>query len=94
VPQDEFINNVIIYSNRDHKVVEYRTGFGFGQVTIQVLDGAGNVVYEESAGLDGTPDPDISFIPQVVGRTIVLTFTGHESPDCGGFSELKVELLR
>lgn len=92
--QDDYINAVTIRGNASNEVVEYRTGFGFDLVVIQVLDASGAVVFEESAALGGTPDPDVTVFPAVIGRSIVLTFTGHESPDCGGFAELSIEVLR
>jgi hypothetical protein len=92
--QDDWIGSITLISNREHIVPDYRTGFGFGLVTIQVLDASGNVVYEEIAELPGTPDPDITVKPEVVGREIVMIFTGHESPDCGGFAELQIGVVR
>ncbi|OGO33966.1 MAG: hypothetical protein A2Z16_15915 [Chloroflexi bacterium RBG_16_54_18] len=92
--QDDWIASITVISNREHIVPDYRTGFGFGLVTIQVLDASGTVVYEETAELPGTPDPDVTFKPGVTGREVVLTFTGHESPDCGGFAELQIGVVR
>ena len=59
-----------------------------------MLDVQGNVVFEESAGLEGTPDPDVVASPNVVGRTIRFLFSGGEAPDCGGFGELRVNVVR
>lgn len=92
--QDDFIASIELISNRENQVVEFRTGYGFGGVTIQVLDAQGDVVYEESASLDGTPDPDIRVSPNVVGRSIRMVFTGSEALDCGGFAELKIGVVR
>jgi hypothetical protein len=92
--QDDFIASIDLISNREHQVVDFRTGYGFGEVTIQVLDAQGEVVFEESAALDGTPDPDVRVLPNVVGRSIRILFSGGEAPDCGGFGELKVNVLR
>jgi serine/threonine protein kinase len=92
--QDDFIASIELISNREHRVVDFRTGYGFGEVTVQVLDAQGNVVFEESASLDGTPDPDIRVFPNVVGRSIRFLFTGGEAPDCGGFGELKIGAVR
>jgi outer membrane biosynthesis protein TonB len=93
-PQDQLITTVSILSNANNSEPSFRTGFGFETVHMQVLDTAGQVVYEERASLSGTPDPNVSFNPGVMGSTILLTFTGHESPDCGGFSELQVFVER
>lgn len=92
--QDDFITSIELISNREHQVVDFRTGYGFEEVTIQVLDAQGNVVFEESASLPGTPDPDIRVAPNVVGRSVRMLFSGGEAPDCGGFGELKIEALR
>ena len=92
--QDDFIASIDLISNREHQVVDFRTGYGFGWVTIQVLDAQGNVVFEESANLDGTPDPDIRVTPNVTGRSVRMIFTGGEAPDCGGFGELKIGAVR
>lgn len=92
--QDDFIASIELVSNGENEVVAFRTGYGFGEVTIQVLDAQGAVVYEESLQLDGTPDPTVTVSPNVVGRSIRMVFTGHEALDCGGFSELKVHVVR
>jgi serine/threonine protein kinase/Mg-chelatase subunit ChlD len=92
--QDDFIASIELISNREHQVVDFRTGFGFESVTVQVLDAQGNVVFEESASLEGTPDPDVTFTPNEVGRSIRFIFSGGEAPDCGGFGELKVNVVR
>lgn len=92
--QDDFIGSIELISNRENQVVKFRTGYGFGGVTVQVLDAQGNVVFEEGASLDGTPDPDIRVTPNVVGRSIRFIFTGSEALDCGGFGELKIGAVR
>ena len=88
---DAHIQSATIVSNRDHP--EFPTGFGFGNVTMQLFDAAGTKVFEQSAALPGTPDPDVTFQPNAVGNKIVLIFSGHEDPTCGGFSELQVVAL-
>ncbi|HET9588905.1 MAG TPA: protein kinase [Anaerolineales bacterium] len=92
--QDDFIASIELISNREHDVVAFRTGYGFGEVTVQVLDAQGNVVFEESASLEGTPDPDVLVTPDVVGRSVRMIFTGGEAPDCGGFGELRIGAVR
>ena len=94
IAQDEFISSVTIISNANNAEPAFRTGYGFEGVTIQILDAAGSVVYENKAGLGGTPDPDVSFQPGVKGSTVLLSFSGHESQDCGGFGELVVMVER
>jgi serine/threonine-protein kinase len=92
--RDDLIASITLLSNADHATPEFRTGFGFGFVTVQVLDSAGVVVFEESVSLPGTPDPHVTVNPGVVGRAVHLIFTGHEAPDCGGFAELQVGVVR
>jgi hypothetical protein len=67
-----------------------RVGFGFDSVNVAVNNSSGTAVFNGYAGLPGSPDPDTSFKMNVLGRVVVLTFNGHESPDCGGFAELRV----
>lgn len=92
--RDDLITSVAILSNREHARPDFRTGFGFGQVRIQVLDAAGAVVFDEVVELPGTPDPDVSVSPGVVGRQVVLIFSGHEDPTCGGIGELEIGAAR
>jgi hypothetical protein len=92
--QEDLIASIEIVSNEVHQVVDFRTGYGFEAVSIQVLDAEENVVYEEEVGLPGTPDPNITVRPNVTGRSILLTFTGSEALDCGGFAELRVGVVR
>jgi hypothetical protein len=82
------IAEVNVISNRNHP--EFPTGFGFGQVTVRVLR-AGSVVFSQTVGLAGTPDPDVTVFPNVAGDTVALQFLQPESPDCGGFAELRVK---
>lgn len=87
---DDLITSIAVLSNASHSEPSFRTGFGFESVTVQVLDAAGALVFEQTSGLPGTPDPDVFVHPNVVGRSVILIFAGHESPDCGGFSELQI----
>jgi len=92
--QEDFIASIELISNRENQVVDFRTGYGFGSVTVQVYDALDNLVYEETVNLDGTPDPDVHVEPNVVGQWIWLIFNGSEAFDCGGFGELKVGVVR
>lgn len=92
--QEDFIASIDIISNRGHSVEFFRTNYGFGLVKVQVFNAADNLVYEETVQLDGTPDPDVHVEPNVLGQWILLTFTGGEAPDCGGFAELFVNVAR
>lgn len=89
--QDDRISSVSIQSNREHAQF---TGFGFGSVRIDVLDAQDRLVFSRSMSLPGQTDPDITVSPNVVGRTVLLTFNGHDDPTCGGFSELIVVARR
>ncbi|MDX1416709.1 MAG: protein kinase [Candidatus Promineifilaceae bacterium] len=88
--EDVLLSSVTIISNANNAEPSFRTGFGFEFVSMQILDAAGNAVHTERASLAGTPDPDVTFKTEVIGSSIVLSFSGHESPDCGGFGELIV----
>ena len=50
---------------------------------------AGVPVYQQTFILDGD-ELGIDTIPNVKGHSVTLIFEGHDSPDCGGISELRV----
>jgi hypothetical protein len=94
-PRDDFIAQLAILSNRLHERTDFRTGFGFGHVRIEVFaGGSGTPVFRQEVDLPGTPDPNVTVEPNVRGNRVVLTFSGHEDPTCGGFSELQVGAIR
>jgi hypothetical protein len=89
--EERCIYGIVIRGNALHSNPGFREDFGFGAVTVTVLDIAGDVAFSELSELAGTPDPDVVLdAGGVVGSRVVLEFTGHESIDCGGFSELEV----
>jgi hypothetical protein len=88
--RDDLISSIAVFSNDMHNDPSVRLNFGFGSVTVQVLNASGTVVFQQSVGLPGTPDPNIVVQPRVVGRVVRLLFSGHEDPGCGGFSELQI----
>lgn len=92
--KDDVIGSISILSNSQHSNPDWRTGFGFEALTIQVLDATDSVVWEQAVSLAGTPDPDVKVGPFVLGRSVVLTLSGHEDPSCGGFSEFRVMVSR
>lgn len=92
--QDDFIAFIEILNNAFLYNASFRTGCGFGTVTVQVLDAGGAVVFEATEDLAGTPDPDVHLTPNVVGRSVRLLFLGHENVDCGGFSDLEIGVYR
>lgn len=89
-PQDDLIVQIDILSNAGHATPDFRTGFGFDSVTVNIYNRFGDLVFSETHGLGGTPDPDIQVFPSVFGQDVELVFSGHESSDCGGFAELVV----
>ncbi len=90
----ECIEKISIINNADHSRSSFRELYGFGQVTVQVLDDRGEAVYSESVDLSGSPDPNVALAPMVRGASIRLLFVGHEQDNCGGFGELLVNALR
>jgi hypothetical protein len=92
--REELITEIRIVSNAAHAVPQFRRGFGFESVTVQVLDRNGAPTFEESHPLPGTPDPEIVVTPNVRGTSVLLRFEGHEDPTCGGIAELVVTARR
>lgn len=85
------INEIKILSNKEHSNPDFREGFGFGLVEVELLDSSNRVKESETRFLGGTPDPDVSIlINHVDARVVRLTFWQHEAADCGGFSELEI----
>lgn len=92
--QEDVVSSIELISNREHQVVDFRTGYGFGEVVVQLYNAADELVYEETVNLDGTPDPDVIVRPNAVGQWIWLIFRGSEDLTCGGFAELRVNVVR
>ncbi|HUP84374.1 MAG TPA: discoidin domain-containing protein [Acidimicrobiales bacterium] len=68
---------------------------GFGSVAVEVLDEFGDPDFSETAQLPGSPDPEVVVRPGVQGRTVRLTFRGHEDPTRGGgIAELHIGATR
>ena len=93
---DVCITRITYTGNGAHSNESFRAGFGFGEVTIRVLDAGGQPVFSQVHNLDpnpAVPDPNLE-IPTggVMGQTVELLLLGHESVnnDCGGFAELTV----
>ncbi len=89
-PHDVHIRRIEIIGNEANSVSANRNGFGFNSVNLGVQNAAGTAVFSGSAAGPGSSSTDVSFNLDVVGRVVVLKLNGHESPDCGGFSELRV----
>jgi hypothetical protein len=85
------ISRLFISGNGLNSNPDFREGYGFESVTFRVLDESMQAQFVQTRDLSGTPDPDVSVdVPGVIGVRVELEFSGHESPDCGGFSELQV----
>jgi hypothetical protein len=92
--RSELIAEIRVVPNAAHARPDFRRGFGFEAVTIQVLDAAGAPQFEQTHDLPGTPDPEIVVAPNVRGTSVLLRFEGHEDPTCGGIAELVVTARR
>ncbi len=86
--QDRCIKTISIEGNGQ---TIFPTDFGFAQMTVEVRNSDDTVVFSKVEPLPGTPDPStVVDTAGVVGRSVILRFSGHESSDCGGFSELNI----
>lgn len=84
------IQRIEIDDNSMHQQEEFRTGYGFANVVVRVLE-SDSVIFEESISLPGTPDGPVSVdTGGILGSRVLLELGGHEDEDCGGFSELRV----
>jgi hypothetical protein len=92
--RDDRITDVVIVGNAQNSDPANRRGFGYGSVEIQVIDAAGNVVYDQGFSGPSTAVNEVHANPNVVGRRVVLKLSGRESPDCGGFGELNIVAAR
>lgn len=88
--RDDLIQSIAVLANAEPRF----PGFGFGSVRIELRDAADQVAFAETRALPGAADPDVAVFPNAVGRSVLLTFTGHDDPACGGFSELVITALR
>lgn len=92
VQHNHCIDTITIVGNADNAEPSFQTGYGFHDVLVQVMNTSNKVVFEQEIGLDGTPDPTLEIDLQgKLAHRIVLTFTGHESLECGGFAELRID---
>ena len=63
----------------------FRSGVGFAAIQVLLLDAGNNVVVTRTGSGFGD-----SFVFDDDARAVQLIFSGHEDPNCGGFSELDV----
>ena len=84
------IGAIIVMGNGDNATAAFRTGFGFRQMSIEVLRN-GQTVATATGAMSGV-DPSVvaEFPAGTTGDAVRLSFTGHESLDCGGIGELLV----
>jgi hypothetical protein len=91
VQQDHCLDTIEIVGNGDHDEVDFRQGYGYETMVVEVFDTSGSPVYTESFDLSGTPDPTVSIdLDGTLAHRVVLQLSGHEAADCGGFSELVI----
>jgi hypothetical protein len=91
---EDYIDHIVIYSNANHAVVAFQHDFGFGSVTVEVLDAGGFPTYVASFSLPGGNGAP-AYIPiGARGKTINLSFGNGEAADCSGIGELQVVALR
>lgn len=87
---DRCINRIEVDDNSAHEDPTFRTGFGFGNVVVRVVQNE-TVVFEETVQLPGTPDgPVVVDTGGIIGSRVLLELNAHENEECGGFSELRV----
>jgi len=85
------IKQVEFIGNGAHSNTEFRTGFGFTNVTINVKNDLGQTTFTRLLELPGTPDPDSVIEVGAIGINVELEFGVPEDAGvCGGFAELKV----
>jgi hypothetical protein len=65
-------------------------GFGFASVTLTIFTADGGELFKETKSLAGSPDPVVSFSPNLKIGRFVLTFDGYENPSGSGIAELQV----
>ena len=90
---DQLITTISITGNEDNSIPANRSGYGYAQTEIQVLNSAGTVVFDHTYPGPGDAANDITASPNAVGETVRLILMNRESPDCGGFGELKIEAV-
>lgn len=88
---DHCIDELEIIGNGSHENSDFHTGFGFDSLVVEVLDTGNRVVFTGEYPLLGSPDDtQVIDVGGVLGHRVRLSYSEHESPDCGGFSELRV----
>lgn len=89
--QAHCISSLLFRGNGLHTNPDFREDYGFARVVVKIYDSANTPVFQVDFDLPGTPDPELDIeTGGVTGKRVELELYGHESSNCGGFSELKV----
>jgi hypothetical protein len=94
IATEQLIDSVKIVGNGSNANSSLRTGHGFGSVTVEILTHDNSVVFSQTFGLPGTPDPTQTVKVNTVGSRVRLTFNGAEDPTLSGFAELTVSAIQ
>jgi uncharacterized protein DUF6777 len=87
--KDHQITGIQLVGNGANSNPSFRSGFGFGSATIEVLNSFGGTVFTQEVSFpNGDPNTNVSL--NALGKVVRITFHHHQSPDCGGFAELHV----
>ena len=88
---DHCMDEIEIIGNAAHENTDFQIGYGYEWVTVEIRDTANDTVFLEEYSMEGSPDPTLTIdTGGVLGHRVILHWSGHESNDCGGFSELVV----
>ncbi len=94
ISEPQFIGTMGVFNNSEHDNSQYRSGFGFEKVNYKIYSGpgaTGDLLFDETIDYPNTAAvPVLRVSPFVIGQSVELTLTGHESEICGGFSELLI----
>lgn len=83
------ITRIEFVNNGAHDNSAFRSGFGFRQWTLELLDASKKVVHTARSGGSGLVSQNVR-IPGIAGVAFVrFTGTQHEAHNCGGFAELR-----
>ncbi|MEM6961472.1 MAG: hypothetical protein AAF355_05745 [Myxococcota bacterium] len=93
------ITSIDVLSLSTHDNVNFRNGFGFGTITVDVFDGQERVaqsvedVSQNDPQTQSDPNVSVTYEGGVQADRIVLSLADHESDLCGGFSELVINAV-
>jgi hypothetical protein len=84
------ISTIQLVGNGANSNPSFRSGFGFSSATIVVQALSGATAFSQDVSFGPSMDPNATVNPNVVGVKVIITFHHHQSPDCGGLSEVHV----